>query len=64
MDLPTLRGLVTLVLMLAFIGIVIWAWSGKRKKDFEQAARLPLEDEPAGEDSGEGRRASRGESES
>lgn len=64
MDLPTLRGLVTLVLMLAFIGIVIWAWSGKRKKDFEQAARLPLGDEPAGEDSGEGQRASRGESES
>jgi cytochrome c oxidase cbb3-type subunit 4 len=44
-DLPTLRGLFTLVLMIAFVGIVIWAWSGKRRKDFEEAARLPLDDD-------------------
>ena len=46
MDLSTLRGLSTLLLMLAFIGIVVWAWSGKRKKDFDEAARLPLDDDP------------------
>ena len=46
MDLSTLRGLSTLLLMLTFIGIVIWAWSGKRKKDFDEAARLPLDDDP------------------
>jgi len=45
-DLSTLRGLSTLLLMLTFIGIVIWAWSGKRKKDFDEAARLPLDDDP------------------
>ena len=45
MDLPTLRGLSTLLLMLTFIGIVLWAWSSKRKKDFDEAARLPLDDE-------------------
>ena len=43
MDLPTLRGLFTLVLMVAFVAIVIWAWSGKRRKDFDEAAQLPLE---------------------
>jgi len=35
----------TVMLLLLFIGIVIWAWSGKRKKSFEQAARMPLEDD-------------------
>lgn len=44
MDLPTLRGIFTLLLMVAFVAIVIWAWSGKRRKDFDEAARLPLEE--------------------
>ena len=26
---------------------VIWAWSGKRKAAFDEAARLPLEDDDA-----------------
>ncbi|MCG8433716.1 MAG: cbb3-type cytochrome c oxidase subunit 3 [Gammaproteobacteria bacterium] len=43
MDINTIRGLITLVLMVAFIGICFWAWSGKRKKDFAEAARLPLD---------------------
>jgi cytochrome c oxidase cbb3-type subunit 4 len=47
-DLPTVRGLLTLVLMLAFVGVVVWAWSGKRRKDFEEAARLPLDDDGPG----------------
>ncbi|MGD8920740.1 MAG: cbb3-type cytochrome c oxidase subunit 3 [Gammaproteobacteria bacterium] len=50
MDLPTLRGLFTLVLMVAFVAIVIWAWSGKRRKDFDEAARLPLEDDSSSPD--------------
>lgn len=40
------RGVLTLILLLAFVGLVIWAWSARRKQDFEQAARLPLDDEP------------------
>ena len=44
MDLPTVRGLLTAILMLAFVGVVIWAWSSKRKKDFEEASRLPLDE--------------------
>lgn len=37
-------GIVTAILLVAFIGGVIWAWSGKRKASFDAAARLPLED--------------------
>ena len=33
------------MLFILFIGIIVWAWSAKRKKSFEQAARMPLEDE-------------------
>jgi cytochrome c oxidase cbb3-type subunit 4 len=40
-----LHSLWTLLLLIIFVGIVVWAWSGKRKRSFEQAARLPLEDE-------------------
>jgi cytochrome c oxidase cbb3-type subunit IV len=35
----------TLLLMVAFIGIVYWAWSSRRRKDFEEAASLPLEED-------------------
>ena len=35
----------TVVVMVIFAGIVIWAYSGKRAKRFEEAARLPLEDD-------------------
>jgi cytochrome c oxidase cbb3-type subunit 4 len=35
------------VLMLVFIGIVLWAWSGKRRQRFDAAARLPLEEDTA-----------------
>jgi cytochrome c oxidase cbb3-type subunit 4 len=48
MDINTLRGLATLFLMIAFIGVCIWAYSGKRKKDFTEAANLPFADDEAG----------------
>ena len=35
----------TVFVFLFFIGIVIWAWSSKRKKTFEMASRIPLEDD-------------------
>jgi cbb3-type cytochrome oxidase subunit 3 len=31
--------------MLLFIGLVCWAFSRRRHKDFEAAARLPLDDD-------------------
>ncbi|MBN1379916.1 MAG: cbb3-type cytochrome c oxidase subunit 3 [Gammaproteobacteria bacterium] len=45
MDINIVRGIITLLLMLLFVGICIWAYSSARKADFEQASRLPLEQE-------------------
>ncbi|KAB7628200.1 cbb3-type cytochrome oxidase subunit 3 [Alkalilimnicola sp. S0819] len=45
MSAGTVSGIMTTLLLVIFLGIVIWAWSGKRKKDFNEASRLPLEDE-------------------
>lgn len=38
-------GIITLLLMLLFIGIVVWAWSSRRRGTYEKAARMPLEDD-------------------
>jgi cytochrome c oxidase cbb3-type subunit 4 len=46
-DIGTFRGLITVVLMLLFIGLVFWAWSRRRHEEFEAAARLPLDDDRA-----------------
>ena len=45
MDAGTWRSLFTLFMFLAFIGIILWAYSSRRKKDFDEAASLLLEDE-------------------
>ena len=45
MDINELRGLSTLFLMVAFIGLCFWAYSSKRKKTFDDAAQLPFADE-------------------
>lgn len=43
MDINTLRIIATVVSFIAFIGIVVWAWSRKRENDFKDAANLPFE---------------------
>jgi len=45
MDANDLRAAWTVLSFLAFVGIAIWAYSGRRKQRFEEAARLPLEDD-------------------
>lgn len=45
MDINLLRGLATVTVLIAFVGICIWAYSGKRKEQFEQAANLPFADD-------------------
>ena len=45
MDAAVFHGLWTGALLVIFIGIVIWAWSGKRKTGFDEAARIPLGDD-------------------
>lgn len=44
-DIDTFRGLSTLVLMILFLALVVWAYSSRRHRDFEEAARLPLGDD-------------------
>ncbi len=38
-------GVITVLLMLTFIGIWVWAWRKKHKKVFDRMAQLPLEDD-------------------
>lgn len=45
MDINDLRSIVTVVSFITFLGIVAWAFSGRRNKAFDEAARLPLEDD-------------------
>lgn len=45
MDINTLRGLSTILVMIVFIGICLWAFSGRKKKDFDDAANLPFADD-------------------
>jgi cytochrome c oxidase cbb3-type subunit 4 len=45
MDRGTLQGLATVLALLAFVGVVWWAWSGRQKQKFDQAARMPLEED-------------------
>lgn len=45
MDIGLIRGLGTLVVFIAFIGVVLWAYDSKRRKSFDEAANLPFADE-------------------
>ena len=47
MDAGFLHGVWTAALLAVFAAIVLWAWSGRRTRDFEEAARLPLEEDDA-----------------
>ena len=44
------QSLWTIVVMVTFLGIVFWAFSSKRKSRFDEAARLPFEDDPQNDD--------------
>jgi cytochrome c oxidase cbb3-type subunit IV len=43
LDINTLRSLTTVIAFVTFIGIVVWAYSRRNATDFEEAARLPFE---------------------
>ncbi|TNF04387.1 MAG: cbb3-type cytochrome c oxidase subunit 3 [Gammaproteobacteria bacterium] len=45
MDQGTLQGIGTVLTMIAFLGICWWAYSGRKKKDFDEASQLPFADE-------------------
>lgn len=43
-DINDIRSVLTLVSLAAFLGIVVWAYSGRRKPGFEDAARSVLDE--------------------
>lgn len=45
MDINVFRGLMSVVLLVCFIGLIIWAYSKNQKKAFDEAASLPFADE-------------------
>ncbi len=45
MDFGTLQGIGTILAMIAFLSVCAWAYSKKRKRDFDEAANLPFADE-------------------
>jgi len=45
MDINDFRSLQTVLAFIAFIGIVLWAYSKRRKKPFDDAANLPFADD-------------------
>lgn len=48
MDLSDLRTIVTTLSFVAFLGVVFWAYNGKQKKRFDEAANLPFVDADEG----------------
>lgn len=45
MDYQTTRAVFMVVMLLLFVGIVVWAYSGRQRNRFDAAAQLPLQDE-------------------
>ncbi|MBR9908914.1 MAG: cbb3-type cytochrome c oxidase subunit 3 [Gammaproteobacteria bacterium] len=45
MDLNTLKGFSTILVMIAFAGVCWWAFSPSRRKQFKEAAELPFADD-------------------
>ncbi len=45
MNAGTVSGVITAALLALFVYGCFWAWSARRKPDFDEAARLPLDDE-------------------
>jgi cytochrome c oxidase cbb3-type subunit 4 len=48
MDIGLIGSIVTVVFFIIFGGIFIWAWSDRRKQDFDAAANLPFEEDGPG----------------
>ena len=44
MDINDLRTIFTMLVVIAFIGIVVWAYSSKRKESFDATVKAALDD--------------------
>ena len=45
MDINDFRGIITAIMLIAFVALCVLAWRRYRKADYEETARLPLEDD-------------------
>ncbi len=45
MDINDLRSIFTVLAFIAFVGIIWWAYSDRRKTTYDEAAMLPLDDD-------------------
>lgn len=50
MGIGFLHGLWTFLILVIFILIVAYVWSGKRRKHFEDAGRIPFDDDEEAND--------------
>lgn len=45
MNVTLIQTVWTVIAFVFFVGIVVWAWRGDRKEDFDKAARMALDDD-------------------
>jgi|PlaIllAssembly_1097288.scaffolds.fasta_scaffold613333_2 cytochrome c oxidase cbb3-type subunit 4 len=57
MDLGIIRGIGTVILLLSFVGLCLWAWAPGQRRRFEEAAMLPLLDDDLSPELTVGRKA-------
>ena len=43
MSFTMIQSIWSIVILVTFLGIVVWAYSSRRKSDFDEAALLPFE---------------------
>lgn len=41
----TILSIWTVIVFVVFLGITWWAWSGKKKSDFDSAAQIPFDED-------------------
>jgi cytochrome c oxidase cbb3-type subunit IV len=44
-EISIVRGILTVLLMLAFITLTVWLYARKHRQAYDEAARLPLEED-------------------
>ncbi|MBT1449641.1 CcoQ/FixQ family Cbb3-type cytochrome c oxidase assembly chaperone [Glaciecola sp. XM2] len=45
MNQGTIGSIFTVIVFVSFVGVLFWAFSGRNKKNFDEAANLPFADE-------------------
>jgi cytochrome c oxidase cbb3-type subunit 4 len=53
-DFGLIQSVWTVLLLVVFLGIVVWAWSSRQKARFERAARSVLEEDAVSGDKNHG----------